>query len=73
MAQLVLYTFGVLQQPRDHEQIKGFHDRNPFAYTSAEISEGFVDRSGNSWKRDHATRERDWGTRDVSPRFLTSG
>ena len=73
MAKLVLYTFGVLQQPRDHEQINGFHDRNPFVYTSAENSEGFVDRSGNSWKRDHATRERDWGTRDVSPRFLTSG
>ena len=36
MARLVLYTFGVLQQPRDHEQIKGFHDRNPFVYTSAE-------------------------------------
>ena len=73
MAKLVLYTFGILQQPCDHEQINGFHDRNPFIYTSAENSEGFVNRSGNSWKRDHATRERDWGTRDVSPQFLTSG
>jgi hypothetical protein len=73
MAKLVLYTFGIFQQPRDHEQIKGFHDRNPFVYTSAENSDGFVDRSGNSWKRDHADRETDWGTREVSPRFLTSG
>ena len=73
MAKLVLYTFSILEQPCDHEQINGFHDRNPFIYTSAENSEGFVNRSGNSWKRDHATRERDWGTRDVSPRFLTSG
>ena len=46
MAKLVLYTFGILQQPRDHEQINGFHDRNPFVYTSAENSVGFVDRSG---------------------------
>ena len=59
MAKLILYTFGILQQPCDHEQINGFHDRNPFIYTSAENSEGFVNRSGNSWKRDHATRERD--------------
>ena len=73
MAKLVLYTFGIFQQPRDHEQIKGFHDRNPFVYTSAEHSDGFVARSGNSWKRDHADRETDWGTREVSPRFLTSG
>ena len=73
MAKLVLYTFGIFQQPRDHEEIKGFHDRNPFVYTSAENSDGFVDRSGNSWKRDHADRETDWGTREVSPRFLTSG
>ena len=39
MAKLVLYTFGILQQPCDHEQINGFHDRNPFVYTSAENSE----------------------------------
>ena len=73
MAKLVLYTFGILKQPRDHEEIKGFHDRNPFVYTSAENSEGFVDRSGNSWKRNHSERDRDWGTREVSPRFLTNG
>ena len=73
MAKLVLYTFGIFQQPRDHEQIKGFHDLNPFVYTSAENSDGFVDRSGNSWKRDHADRETDWRTREVSSRFLTSG
>ena len=51
MAKLVLYTFGIFQQPRDQEQIKGFNDRNPFVYTSVENSDGFVDRSGNSWKR----------------------
>ena len=32
-----------------------------------------MDRSGNSWKRNHADRDSDWGTREVSPRFLTSG
>ena len=71
MAKVVLYTFGVFKESRDHEDIQGFHDRNPFVYTSAENSIGFVDRSGNSWKRDHATRNRDWGTREVSPRFFT--
>lgn len=71
MAKVVLYTFGIFLQPRDHEQNKGFHDRNPFVYTSAENSEGFVDRSGNSWKRNHADRNSDWGTREVSPRFFT--
>ena len=73
MAKLVLYTFGILQQPRDHEQINGFHDRNPFVYTSAENSDGFVDRSGNSWKRAHATRDRQWGNRECSPRCITTG
>jgi len=73
MAKLVLYTFGIFQQPRDQEQIKGFNDGNPFVYTSAENSDGFVDRSGNSWERDHADRETDWRTREVSSRFLTSG
>ncbi|MBC8280978.1 MAG: DUF3291 domain-containing protein [Chloroflexi bacterium] len=72
MAKLALYTFGIFQQPRDHEQLKGFHDRNPFVYASAENSEGFSDRSGNSRKRNHADRNADWGIRDVSPRFLTT-
>ena len=72
MAKLVLNTFGIFQQPRDHEQIKGFHDLNPFVYTSAENSDGFVDRSGNSWERDHAGRETDWGTSEVSSRILNS-
>ena len=40
MAKLILYTFSILQQPRDHEQINEFDDRNPFIYTSAENSEG---------------------------------
>ena len=71
MAKVVLYTFAIFKKPNQHEQNDGFHDRNPFVYVSAENAEGFVDRSGNSWKRDHAGRNSDWGTRDVSPRFFT--
>ena len=73
MAKLVLYTFAIFQQPRDHEQNQSFHDRNPFVYVSAENTPGFVDRAGLSWKRNHADRNRDWGVWDVSPRFLTNG
>ena len=32
-----------------------------------------MDRSGQSWKRNHADRNRDWDERNVSPRFLTTG
>ncbi len=72
MAKVVLYTFAIFKEPRHSEYNKGFNDRNPFVYVSAENSEGFVDRSGQSWKRDHADRNRDWGDRNVSPRFLTT-
>ena len=73
MAKVVLYAFAIFKQPRHSEYNKGFNDRNPFVYVSAENSPGFVDRSGQSWKRDHAGRNRDWGDRNVSPRFLTTG
>ena len=70
MAKVVLYTFAIFKEPNQHEQNDGFHARNPFVYTSAENAKGFVDPSGNSWKRDHATRNSDRGTREVSPRFF---
>ena len=73
MAQVVLYTFAIFKETRHSEYNQGFNDRNPFVYVSAENSPGFVDRSGQSWKRDHADRNRDWGDRNVSPRFLTTG
>ena len=73
MAKLVLYTFAIFQQPNESKHNKGFHDRNPFVYVSTENSIGFVDRAGLSWKRNHADRNRNWGVRDVSPRFLTTG
>ena len=73
MAKVVLYTFAIFKEPRHSEYNQGFNDRNPFVYVSAENSEGFVDRSGQSWKRNHADRNRDWGERNVSPRFLTTG
>ena len=71
MAKVVLYTFAIFKEPNEHEQNDGFHERNPFVYVSAENAKGFVDRAGNSWKRNHADRNSDWGTREVSPRFLT--
>ncbi len=71
MAKVVLDTFAIFKEPNEHEQNDGFHERNPFVYVSAENAKGFVDRAGNSWKRNHADRNSDWGTREVSPRFLT--
>ena len=73
MAKLVLYTFAIFQQPNESKHNKGFHDRNPFVYVSAENSIGFVDRAGLSWKRNHADRNRSWGVRDGIPRFPTTG
>ncbi|MBT97487.1 MAG: hypothetical protein CL902_02530 [Dehalococcoidia bacterium] len=73
MAKVVLYTFAIFKEPRDSESNKEFHDRNPFVYVSAENTPGFGDRAGLSWKRNHADRNDDWGDRDVSPRFLTTG
>ena len=73
MAKVVLYTFAIFKQPRHSEYNQEFNDRNPFVYVSAENTPGFVDRSGQSWKRNHADRNRDWGERNVSPRFLTTG
>ena len=67
MGKIVLHTSGIFHGPRDPEQNQGFHDRNPFVCTSPENSVDFVDRSGNSWKRNHAHRNWDWGTREVSP------
>ena len=71
MSKVVLYTFAIFKKPNEDPQNDGFHERNPFVYVSAENAQGFVDRSGNSWKRNHADRHSDWGTREVSPRFLT--
>ncbi|MBC8280979.1 MAG: DUF3291 domain-containing protein [Chloroflexi bacterium] len=73
MAKVVLYTFAIFKETRNSEYNKEFNDRNPFVYVSAENSPGFVDRSGQSWKRNHADRNADWGNRDASPRFLTTG
>ena len=73
MTNVVLYTFAIFKETRHSEYNKGFNARNPFVYVSAENTPGFVDRSGQSWKRNHADRTRDWGDRNVSPRFLTTG
>ncbi|MFP6604913.1 MAG: DUF3291 domain-containing protein [Pirellulaceae bacterium] len=73
MAQVVLYTLASFKEPQHSEYNKGFNDRNPFVYVSAENSPGFVDRSGQSWKRNHADCNRDWGDRSVNPRFLATG
>jgi len=73
VAQVVLYTLASFKEPQHSEYNKGFSDRNPFVYVSAENSPGFVDRSGQSWKRNHADCNRDWGDRSVNPRFLATG
>ena len=36
MAKVVLYTFAIFKETRHSEYNKGFNDRNPFVYVSAE-------------------------------------
>jgi hypothetical protein len=43
---LALYTFAVLREPAEHPANQGFHDRNDRNLLAAELSEGFIARSG---------------------------
>ena len=61
---LALYTFGIFREPADHPAIQGFHDRNDGNFLAAELSEGFIARSGY----DGEPGPESWG-KQVFPRF----
>lgn len=67
MARVAFYTFGILHETREHPQSKGFYDRVPFVFESAENSEGFVDRAASRSLEDHDGR---WGESSARPRFF---
>ena len=46
MPKIAFFTFGVLREPRDHPQSRDFVDRGDPTFEAAQVSEGFVDRSG---------------------------
>ena len=66
MAKLAFYTFGLLEEAHAHPHSKGFVDRVPFVFESAEQSEGFVDRAGSRYLESRDSR---WGDPQASPRF----
>jgi hypothetical protein len=43
---LALYTFGIFRAPADDAANRGFHERNDVNFLAAELSEGFIARSG---------------------------
>ncbi|MEP6755535.1 MAG: DUF3291 domain-containing protein [Chthonomonadales bacterium] len=65
MPRLAFTTFGVLIEPSNHPQSKGFVDRIEETYAEAEGCEGFIDRS----VRDIKTWTHSWGEQ-VCPNFL---
>lgn len=65
MPKLAFTTFGVLHESWSHPQSKGFVDRVPETYASAERCDGFVDRS----RRNLDNWSHSWGE-VVCPRFL---
>ena len=68
MAKLAFYTFAILHESGDHPKTKGFVDRVPFVYESAENSKGFVDRAAS---RTMEGNNRRWGESSVMPRFFS--
>ena len=66
MAKLAFYTFGILDEAPGHPHSKGFVDRVPLVFESAEQSEGFVDRAGYRYLEGRNSR---WGDSQASPRF----
>ena len=70
MARVAFYTFGILHEHRDHPQTKGFVDRSPNVFESAENSQGFVDRS-KGIRRDGPHEDGPhWGDPQARPRFF---
>ena len=67
MARLAFYTFGILHEPREHPRTKGFIERVPLVFDSAENSEGFVDRASARNREENDPR---WGEPGANPRFF---
>ena len=69
MPKLAFYTAGPLHEPRDHPRTKGFLDRVPFVFASAENSNGFVDRAP---QRSTGKQDARWGDPRAEPRFVVN-
>ena len=67
MARVAFYTFGILHEHRDHPQSKGFIDRVPLVFDSAENSKGFVDHASARNREENDPR---WGEPEANPRFF---
>ena len=65
MARVAFFTFGILREHLEHPQTKGFIDRVPLAFASAENSIGFVDRPVGKTEDDTY-----WGNPQAIPRFF---
>ncbi len=65
---IALYTFGVFREPSDSPVNDGFHARNDNNFLAAEMSEGFIGRSGY----DGDPGPESWGEH-VYPRFYKGG
>ncbi|MCF8512407.1 MAG: DUF3291 domain-containing protein [Rhodobacteraceae bacterium] len=63
---LALYTFGQFNQPSDHPDTQGFHDRNDANLAAVDLAFGLIGRSGY----DGDPGPECWGVQ-VYPRFWT--
>ena len=63
MPRIAFYTFGILREPKGHEQVQGFFDRIEAAFAQAEESECFIQRERRT------DLIEGWGPY-VSPRFF---
>jgi hypothetical protein len=66
MARLAFLTLGPLRDPRTHDRSKGFFDRVPAVFETAEHSEGFIARS----IRDPENGQYGWGN-PACPTFVS--
>ena len=66
MAKLAFYTCAILEESHGNPHSKGFTDRVPSVFESAEEAEGFVDRAGSRYLE---TQDSPWGDPGASPRF----
>ena len=62
---LAIYNFNNFRHPSDHPTNAGFHDRNDLNFAAAEVSDGFIARSGYDGDPGPAS----WGDQ-VFPRFF---
>ncbi|MBC8281304.1 MAG: DUF3291 domain-containing protein [Chloroflexi bacterium] len=66
MAKLAFYTYGILEETKGRPHSKGFIDRVPDVFESAERSDGFIDRDRARSREDASLA---WGDPDASPRY----